>query len=317
MKSPLPTLAVSGLFLSSLHGATSLHLGLEYQAQAGANAGTVRTGDPASDSAFSEFLGTSNLTRADILSGDGCATAAPGTYATWGSIANNSSSLNLGATTANVSIVGWDGTETSPSGTASLAWSYNNSSALQSGSPRPGFASGSGTGYGIRTNGGSGTDDIRNAVKFSLTTPVSAFGIFGGDLETGGPGSPLGVLFVTFTDSSTETINYSPDSTLFSDASFTASGNNTSETYGNETGRFVGISDDTRLISEVIFVVGDDDENDDGDFEQLSFIAPMTFTDVDANGNCINHVPTAVPEPTAASLIGLAILLGFRRKRLR
>lgn len=311
-------LLLSWALPSLSQGATSLLLGLEYQAQAGSNAGTIRGGDPADAQAFTDFLGTANLTRADILTGDGCATAAPGVYATWGSIAENQAALNLGATMATASLVGWDGAETSPSGSASLAWSYNNSSALQSGAPRPGFASGSGSGYGIRTNGGSTTDGVRNAVKFTFSNPISAFGIFGGDLETGALNSPEGLLHISFTDSSTETIFYSPDSTLFSDASYSSTGNNLSETYGNETGRFVGVSDDTRLISSVIFVVGDDDQNDDGDSEQLSFIAPMTFTEVSASGECTNHIPNfvVIPEPSV-SLLGIFSLLGMIQRKRR
>ncbi len=303
-------------------GATQLFLGLEYQAQAGANAGMIRDGDPASDAAFDGFLGTANLTNAEIIAGANCTTATPGIYASWGTIAQNATALNLGATTANVSIVGWDdntGSLSGPSGSAVLAWSYNNGSALQAGAPRPGFASGAGSGYGIRTNAGSGSDGIRNAVQFSLTTPVSAFGIFGGDLETGGPnGSPLGFLYVTFTDGSTETIIYEPDATILGDASFSGTGNNQSETYGNETGRFVGIADDTRLISSVVFVVGDDDDGDDGDSEQLSFIAPMTFTEVTGGGECVNHVPTnvvPVPEPSSFLLVLSAGMLVFTRRR--
>ncbi len=137
---------------------------------------------------------------------------------------------------------------------------------------------------GFRTNLGSTSDNVRNAVKFEFSTSISAFGIFGGDLETGAPGSPAGLLFISFTDGSTETIEYLPDSTLFPDATFSGTGNNTSETYGNETGRFIGIADDSRLIDEVIFVVGDDNQDDDGDSEQLSFIAPITFTDVNLDG---------------------------------
>ncbi len=146
--------------------------------------------------------------------------------------------------------------------------------------------------------------------------PVSAFGIFGGDLETGGPnGSPSGLLFVEFTNGTSETINYSPDSTLFPDATFSGTGNNTSETYGNETGRFIGIADDTRLIQRITIVVGDDDDSDDGDGEQLSFIAPITFTEV-SGGGCFNHIPTnVIPEPSSAFLISLgAVVLCLRRR---
>lgn len=200
-----PILSVLFLGSSALsQGATALFLGNEYQAQAGSNTGTIRSGDPASDSAFAGFLGTAELTAADILLASDCDSSSPGVYATWGSSSLDEFSISLGATTATMDIVGWGSSGlTTPSGSASLNWGYNNTSALQSGAPRPGFASGSGSGYGVYTSGGSGSDGIPNAVRFTFSNPVSAFGIFGGDLETGASGSPLGFLAVTFTDNST------------------------------------------------------------------------------------------------------------------
>lgn len=319
MKTPPILSALSVLLLGSStpgQGATALFLGNEYQAQTGSNAGTIRAGDPASDPAFAGFLGTAELTAADLLLASNCETSSPGVYATWGSISVDEFAISLGATTVTMEIAGWGSSGlTTPSGSASLNWGYNDTSALQSGAPRPGFASGSGSGYGIFTSGGSGSDGIRNAVRFTFSNPVSAFGIFGGDLETGASGSPIGFLAVTFTDNSTETIDYTPDSSLFPDATFSSTGNNTSESYGNETTRFVGISDNTRLISSVVFVVGDDDLNDDGDNEQLSFIAPITFTNVTAEGDCLNHIPTAVPEPSGMLLGALALILGISQRR--
>lgn len=145
---------------------------------------------------------------------------------------------------------------------------------------------------------------IRNAVTFTLSSPVSAFGVFGGDLETGGPNaSPQGFLCVEFTNGDTERVFYTLDSTLFADASFSGTGNNLSETYGNETGRFIGIADDIRLIDSVTFVVGDDDDGDDGDTERLSLIAPIVLTEV-SGGACSNHVPTNIPEPVVIIFLG-------------
>lgn len=319
MNKIIPTV-LSALLISSAqsYALTSLLLGDEYQAQNGTNAGTIRTGDPAGDAQFDAWLNTSQLVAADILVGDDCATATDGIYATWGRFSSDGqTSLDLGGTTANVSLSGWnEATSTFQSDpSASLAWSYNNGTALQSGSERPGFASGAGTGYGVRTDGSS-ADGVRNGVRFDFTNAISAFGIFGGDLETGGPnGSPEGFLYLHFTDGSDEFINYVPDLSLLPDASFSGTGNNLSETYGNETGRFIGISDDARLIDYAIFVVGDDDDNDDGDSEHLSFIAPITFTEV-TGGTCVNHIPDNVPEPSTG-LLGMLLfsIATLRRKR--
>lgn len=299
--------AVFGLSSSPGFAATALFLGNEFQ-----------SGDPASDQAFADFLGTATLTNSSLVTGGNAASQPNGNYATWATVATSGqTTINFGSTTATISITGWDSLldmASGPSGNASLGWFGNNSSSLQAGSPRPGFASGSGSGFYVGTTGGSSSDNIRNAVTFNFATAVSAFGIFGGDLETGGPnGSPLGFLNVAFSNGDVERINYTPDPALIPGATFSGN-NNTSQTYGNETGRFVGISDDTRLISSVTFVVGDDDIADDGDNEQLSFIAPVTFSRV-RDGVVTNLVPDNVPEPGSLSLLALGAGVMMLRRR--
>jgi hypothetical protein len=187
---------------------------------------------------------------------------------------------------------------------------------MQAGSPRPGFASGAGSGYYLGTEGGATSDDVRNGVSFDLSSfagrGVYSFGIFGGDLETGGPGSPFGFLRVTFLDDSYEDIIYAPDPTLFVDTVYTGN-NNISETFGNETSRFIGISSADKRIKSALFVVGDDDKNDNGDSEQLSFIGSgITFLNADGTP----YQPQSVPEP-ATLLFSCAGLTGLvlRRKR--
>jgi len=76
-----------------------------------------------------------------------------------------------------------------------------------------------------------------------------------------------GIEILHFTDGSTKTVQYTPDMSILGDAAFSSTGNNQSETYGNETGRFVGLADDTRLMDYAVFVVEDDHLNDDGDSE--------------------------------------------------
>ncbi len=321
MKKFIFTLTTTSFLVCQSYGASTLFLGNEHQAQAGTNAGTIRGGTPDNDQAFDDFLGAAGLVRSDVIMAQ-CGSTSNGTYAAWGRIENNSSTINMGSTQATVSIAGWSiSTDSLAAATSSeLRWSYNNSNALQAGAPRPSFASGSGSGYGIRTHGNSGAD-TRNAVRFDFSDPISSFGIFGGDLETGGPGtSPEGFLYIHFNNGDTERINYTPDPSLIPDASFSSSGNNSSETYGNETGRFIGIADDTRLIDFAVFVVGDDDVDGTGNDEQLSFIAPISFIEVE-NGTCTNLAPTnlspqAVPEPSSSALLGLSgIALLLRRRK--
>ena len=301
-----------------VQGQVALFLGMEYQAQSAPNAGTVRGGNPAGDPAFSSWLATAGLGVGDVSSSLGS-----GPRAVWGKFstaASNVSSYNyaLGSSSVTASISGWNTVTNAQqvSGSASLSTFGNNGSSMQAGSPRPGFASGAGSGYYLGTEGGATSDDVRNGVSFDLSSfaggGVYSFGIFGGDLETGGPGSPFGFLRVTFLDDSYEDIIYAPDPTLFVDTVYTGN-NNISETFGNETSRFIGISSADKRIKSALFVVGDDDKNDNGDSEQLSFIGSgITFLNADGTP----YQPQSVPEP-ATLLFSCAGLTGLvlRRKR--
>ncbi len=303
--------------------ATALFLSLEYQAQSGANAGTIRGGDPAQSAAFGQFLNTAALTSADVVH----TLTTAGDYAVWARMANpgpvTSTAIDFGGSAVTMSIAGWNtatNSLTGRSGAAVIDGFGNDGTSLQSGAPRPAFASGANSGVYIGTSQGALSDGIRNAVTFDLTSLAGggaySFGIFGGDLESGGPGgSPTGFLHVEFADGSTAVIDYLPDSTLFPDAAFTGS-NNTSETYGNETGRFIGIADDQRRIVRVTFVVGDDDVGDNGDSEQLSFIAPIVFMHFDGTtATPLIPMQIPVPEPAAVALAASAAAMAGRRRR--
>jgi hypothetical protein len=307
-------MTVAVLLGGKADAATALFLGKEYQAGAGPNAGTVRVDqDPADDAAFAAFLATAAMGLGDVKS----ALDASAPKAVWGAVASASpGSIALGGTTVPVAIVGWSNATSAPTattGTAAISGAGNNAGNLQSGSPRPDFASGVGSGYYIGTSGGGGGDGVRNAVSFDLSGfdggGVYAFGLFGGDLETSTAGV-LGFLRVLYADATFEDIFYAPDQSLADDAVFDEN-NNTSETYGNETSRFIGVSSDDKRIVAAIFVVGDDDLHGTGDDEQLSFIAPMTF--LDATGK--PYRPTAVPEAGGLTMGMAGVLMMARRKR--
>jgi hypothetical protein len=293
--------------------ATVLYLGAEYQK----SGGTVRTGDPASDPVYAAWLATAGFTLADVSSGLGSTPKA-----VWGKMsvaATNTQSYGytIGNTTVTASISGWRNSNSTVavSTGATLSTAGFETTTLQASSPRPGFARGTGSGYYLGTEGGAQTDGIRNGVTFDLTGfsggGVYSFGVFGGDLETGAPGSVSGFLRLTFTDDTTETIIYTPDPTVAAAASWTGA-NNTTPTYGNETTRFIGLVSDSKLIKSALFVVGDDDLNETGDSEQMSFIAGgVTF--LDASGN--PYKPTVIPEPGMIGLVGISLLLGLHRRR--
>ncbi len=306
-----------------VQGATSFFLGHEYQAQTatGAAAGTVRGGAPDGDAAFTSWLAAGGVTPAGVMPGLGSGTAAVWGKVTTAQVGVTTLNFSVGNTTVPTTISGWNDATSSEavSGTAVLSTFGLNGTSLQAGAPRPGFASGAGSGYYIGTDNGAAGDGIRNGVKFDLTGfaggGVYAFGIFGGDLETGAPGSPAGFLRLTFADNSVETITYAPDATLFGDAVWSpTTGNNTSETYGNETSRFIGIISDDKRITSALFVVGDDDTNDSGDSEHLSFIGGgVTF--LDASGNPVVPVIAPAPEPSVAGLAGVVLAVGLGRRR--
>lgn len=295
--------------------ATALYLGSEYQG----TGGTIRTGDPASDPAYAAWLATAGFTLADVSS-----TLGTTPKAVWGKMTTPSSlnatsySYTIGNTSVTTAISGWkDSNSTVAVSTgANLSTAGLNGLGLQANSPRPGFAKGANSGYYLGTTGGSSSDGVRNGVTFDLSAfsggGVYSFGVFGGDLETGAPGSPSGFLLLTFTDNTTEKIIYAPDATLFPNAVWDVNNNNTSQTYGNETTRFIGLVSDSKLIKSALFVVGDDDKNDNGDSEQLSFIAGgVTF--LDASGN--PYQPVAIPESGMIGLVGFSLLFGLRRRR--
>jgi hypothetical protein len=298
------------------HAATMLYLGSEYQV----SGGTVRTGDPAADPIYAAWLATAGFTVADVLPGLGSSPKAVWGKMTTATVGGATSyGYTIGSTTVSASISGWR-TSTSSAAVstgATLATAGLDGASLQASAPRPGFAKGVGSGYYLGTTGGSSSDGVRNGVNFDLSQfsggGVYSFGIFGGDLETGAPGSPSGFLLLTFEDSSTETIVYAPDPTVTPAAVWNGSGNNTTPTYGNETTRFIGLVSDTKRITSALFVVGDDDTNDTGDSEQLSFIAGgVTFLSADGKP----FQPTAlIPEPGVLGLFSFVVVLGMRRRR--
>lgn len=310
------------LLTSAVHAEVAAFLGLEYQGQngSGAPAGTIRGGNPAQDAAFSDWLATAGLTTADLSTSLGA-----GDRAVWGILDTDagsgatSYSYAIGGNTVSASVVGWSNTTnsvTSP-GSATISTAGLNGTTLQSGSPRPGFASGTGSGYYLYTVGGSSSDNVRNAINIDLSGfaggGVYSYGMFVGDVETGGPGSVLAFLRLTFLDDSFYDITLTPDATLFPNALWSGN-NNVSETYGNETTRFIGFVSDTMMVKSALLVVGDDDLNENGDSEQVSIIA-QGITFLDSSGNPV--APTNVPEPGGVLLLFTTLGTWVLRRRRR
>ncbi len=127
----------------------------------------------------------------------------------------------------------------------------------------------------------SSTDNSRFAVRFTFDSPVKSFGAWFGDLETriedGTPavlrlldasgnriGNDIAIAPNQISDgNSTQTVDQSQ------------CGNSGTETgCGNESTRWVGFIDNNAIprVKQVLVIVGDDDFNDNGDTEILSFI---------------------------------------------
>jgi uncharacterized repeat protein (TIGR01451 family) len=167
----------------------------------------------------------------------------------------------------------------------------------------------------------SGNDGRRFAVRFTFDQPVKSFGAWFGDLETrtanGTPavlrlldafgnriGNDIAIEPTTLYDGNP------PDPEAVDQAQCGSSAANLG--CGNASTRWVGFVDGnpTPRVSQVLVIVGDDDFNDDGDTEILSFIGANTIP-VASNPNlllvkritAINGVEstTFVDDPTSTN----------------
>lgn len=129
----------------------------------------------------------------------------------------------------------------------------------------------------------SGNDGRRFAVRFTFDQPVKSFGAWFGDLETRTTNGTPAILRLL--DASGNRIGHDiaiqpttlydgnpPDPEAVDQAQCGSSATNIG--CGNSSTRWVGFVDNnpTPRVSQVLVIVGDDDFNDDGDTEILSFI---------------------------------------------
>lgn len=128
-----------------------------------------------------------------------------------------------------------------------------------------------------------GNDGRRVAVRFTFDQPVKSFGAWFGDLETRTTNGTPAILRLL--DASGNRIGHDiaiqpttlydgnpPDPEVVDQAQCGSSATNIG--CGNSSTRWVGFVDNNPIprVSQVLVVVGDDDLNDDGDTEILSFI---------------------------------------------
>ena len=155
---------------------------------------------------------------------------------------------------------------------------------LQASSPRPAslYDSSNQPAFWNQTNiPPSSTDNNRFAVRFTFDSPVKSFGAWFGDLETRTEDGTPAVLRLLDASGNRIGNDISIAPNQISDGNTTQtvdqsqcgnSGNNTG--CGNASTRWVGFIDDnaTPRVKQVLVIVGDDDFNDNGDTEILSFI---------------------------------------------
>ncbi|MBV6626028.1 MAG: hypothetical protein KI793_24365 [Rivularia sp. (in: Bacteria)] len=155
---------------------------------------------------------------------------------------------------------------------------------LQASSPRPSslYNSSNQPAFWNQTNiPPSTTDNKRFAVRFTFDSPVKSFGAWFGDLETRTQdGTPA---FLRLLDASGNRIgkdiaiqpNQISDGNSTQAVNQSQCGNSGNDTgCGNESTRWVGFIDNNAIprVKQVLVIVGDDDINDNGDTEILSFI---------------------------------------------
>ena len=174
--------------------------------------------------------------------------------------------------------------------TQGRAYSGNNPS-MQDGSPKPQ------TLYSQREqyyNESAGTTSDRNALLFTFSQPVVAFGAWFGDLETRteGGGTPA---IVRIFDAGGRRIGQDHE-IVPSTPDQRRCGAPTEDDFigcGNATTIWIGfVADADNPVGKILVVVGDDDTlrgNDDGNSEHLSFIGPRL---------ALAPPPTATPSPT-------------------
>ena len=149
---------------------------------------------------------------------------------------------------------------------------------LQGGAPRPtslesNASCSNAAGFAYATVGGAGDNLSRDAVEFTFSRPVLAFGAWFGDLETRTTGGGVAAVVRL----------YGPGDVLLSNQQIQPGANylpqsNCNNTYtgcGNNTTRWVGFVADPALpVVRMVVIVGDDDAGGSGFDEGLSFIGP-------------------------------------------
>jgi uncharacterized repeat protein (TIGR01451 family) len=176
--------------------------------------------------------------------------------------------------------------------------------AMQDNSPRPSSLAGAGCGPTIGTayseSGGAGESTTRDAVEFTFSRPVWAFGAWFGDLETRTDGLGVPAIVRLLDDN-----NVLLDEFVVTPIGDQSLCGGTAPLCGNRTTRFIGFTDE--LVSRMVVIVGDNDAGGDALSDGLGFIGPTAVDAVPAITAAIDS--SAIGPVTAGTTVQVPVTL--------
>ncbi len=154
-------------------------------------------------------------------------------------------------------------------GTQNGAYDLSNSSTLQDSALRPAslYVEGAQPLFWNQTGGSTST---RNAILFTFSAPITAFGAWFGDLETRTDGSGVAAI-LRLLDGNGNRIG--SDLTVTTSTASQSSCGGSFVGCGNSTTKWIGfIADSSTPVKQMLIVVGDDDSGGNALAERISFI---------------------------------------------
>jgi uncharacterized repeat protein (TIGR01451 family) len=151
---------------------------------------------------------------------------------------------------------------------------------LQANAPRPSSLFDSLGNHPSYWNENVGSTSSRNAILFTFSQPVAAFGAWFGDVETRTDGNGTPALLRLLDASGNRIGNDIPvtPTTISNGGAFApidqsqCGSNALDRACGNSSTRWIGFVDASARVKQVLVIVGDDDFGDNGNTEHLSFI---------------------------------------------
>lgn len=208
--------------------------------------------------------------------------SSPGTLASF-TYRDPSTAANI-STTVELVDVAISGADNCAGQTSTSAAQLDNNIALQDTAPRPASLYNTANQPLFWNQTGAGTNSKRAAIKFTFAQPVKSFGAWFGDLETRTIGATPAILRLLDASGNrigsdiviqpTDIYENSTTSTPVDQNSCGSIAPGIDRGCGNRATRWIGFVDSsaTARVKQVLVIVGDDDQGDNGDTERISFI---------------------------------------------